>query len=339
MQAIRFDRFGGPEVLRVAELPVPTLRPGQVLVRARAIGVNLADVLMREDRYAVTPALPAVPGNELVGVVVDPGEGTGWKVGQRVAVPLFAVGEHTGAYAEFVAIDGALLVPLPEALSDEVAAALLVQGLTALALARHTEVRGKSVLVHAAAGGVGSLLVQLLKRSGARQVIAAASSSEKLAFARSLGADEAVDYSRADWVEQARMLSGGAGPDVVFDSVGGEITRGSLSVLAPKGTLVIYGALNIQSFNLGVPELVQLIFKNQALLGFAFVTLLTPDGLKEDLQTLFDLAARGALRVHIGGRYALSEAAEAHRALASRGTLGKLVLLPAGPPTRENVTP
>lgn len=329
MQAIRFDRFGGPEVLETVELPDPRPAPGEVLVRVHAAGVNLSDTLLREDRYAFTPPLPWIPGGEVAGVVEAVGDGVrGLAVGDRVAAALFAANVNTGGYAERVAADARCVVPLPAGLDFDTATALMVQGLSALGLARHTPVEGRQVLVNAAGGGVGTLLVQLLRHAGARRVIAAASTAAKRAAAVALGADGAVDYTAPGWVDRVREATGGAGPDVVFESVGGAITMDSLGVLAPRGVLVVYGALNIQSFALGVPELMQLIFRNQALLGFASVPLLTPQRLREDLHELFGLAERGALRVHIGGRYPLAEAAQVHRLLASREAIGKLVLHP-----------
>ncbi|HUM12602.1 MAG TPA: zinc-binding dehydrogenase [Myxococcaceae bacterium] len=329
MKAVQFGRFGGPEVLQLVDVPAPVAGPGELLVRVRAAGVNLSDALMREDRYAVTPALPAVPGNEVVGEVVEVGrEVKGFARGDRVALSLFAAGLSVGGYAELVAADARFATHLPPELPFEDAAALMVQGLTALALTRHTPVAGKSVLVSAAAGGVGSLLLQLLVHAGARQVIAAASTAEKRAHTLALGADAAVDYTARGWTEQVRALTGGSGPDVVLESVGGDVTAAALSVLAPRGVMVVYGALNIQRFSLGVPELLQLIFKNQAVLGFALVTLLTPETLREDLTALFRMAKDGRLRVSHGGRFGLADAAEAHRALQSRRTVGKLVLVP-----------
>jgi NADPH2:quinone reductase len=221
-----------------------------------------------------------------------------------------------------------MVVPLPDAVSFEIATALMIQGLTALYLPKQVSPAGKTVLINAAAGGVGSLLVQLAKRSGAKTLIAAASSQEKLAFARSLGADVGVDYTKPDWVDAVRAATGGVGPDIIYESVGGDITMQSLTALAPGGELVIYGALNIQRFALGVPELVNLIFKNQSLTGFALPTLLTAEGLKTGLSELYPLAASGELKVTIGGTYPLERAAEAHRALEGRGTTGKLVLVP-----------
>jgi NADPH:quinone reductase len=328
MQAIQFDRFGGPDVLEAVDLPDPVPAPGQVLVGVRAVGVNLSDTLLRENRYAFTPPLPWVPGAEVTGVVAAVGEGVDrFAIGDRVAASLFAAGVHSGGYAERVVVDARYLTPIPERLSFEAAAALMVQGLSALGLAQHTPVAGRQVLVNAAGGGVGTLLVQLLRRAGARRIVAAASTAEKRAHAVALGADAAVDYTAADWTDRVRELTGG-GPDVVYESVGGTITTDSLALLAPRGVLVVYGALNIQSFALGVPQLLQMMFRNQAVLGFATVPLLTPERLDADLRTLFRLAADGALKVHVGGRYALADAAGAHRALGSRHAIGKLVLTP-----------
>lgn len=329
MKAIRFGRFGGPEVMQLVDVPGPVAGPGELVVRVRAAGVNLSDTLMREDRYAVTPTLPAVPGNEVAGEVVEVGkEVEGFARGDRVALSLFAAGLSVGGYAEYVAADARYATHIPAELSFEQATALMVQGLTALALTRHTPVAGKSVLVSAAAGGVGSLLLQLLKQAGATQVIAAASTAEKRAHALALGADAAVDYTAAGWTDRVRELTGGTGPDVILESVGGGVTGAGLSILAPRGVMVVYGALNIQRFALGVPELLQLIFKNQAVLGFALVTLLTPDVVRRDLASLFELAKDGRLQISLGGRFALADAAEAHRALESRRTVGKLVLVP-----------
>jgi NADPH2:quinone reductase len=329
MRQVQFSRFGGPEVLEVVEKPTPSPGRGQVLVRVRAAGINLSDTLMRQNRYAVTPELPAIPGNELTGTIEQLGGGViGLAVGARVAVPLFATGSVVGGYVDYVVVDAGLVVPLPDALSFEVAAALMIQGLTAIYLTKQISPKGKIVLVNAAAGGVGSLLIQLARRAGAKTVIAAASSASKLDLARTLGADTGVDYSKPDWVDGLREASGGAGPDIIYESVGGNITKECLAALAPGGEIVIYGALNIQGFEFGVPELLGLIFKNQSLTGFALPTLLTPAGLTEGLAELFGLAERGELKVTIGATYPIERAADAHRALEGRNTTGKLVLVP-----------
>ena len=323
MRQVQFSRFGGPEVLEIVERPTPVPGRGQVLVRVRAVGVNFSDTLMRQNRYAVTPDLPAILGTEVAGTIERLGDDVGGlTLGARVAVPLFANGASVGGYADHVVVEADLIVPLPAALTFEAAVALMIQGLTALYLPRQVSPKGKTVLVNAAAGGVGSLLVQLVKRAGARIVIAAASTAKKLDFARSLGADAGVDYTKPDWVDAVRAASGGAGPDIIYESAGGDITKGCLAALAPGGELVIYGALNIQGFEFGVPELIGIIFKNQSLTGFALPSLLTPAGLREGLVELFDLAVRGELMVTNGATYPLERADDAHRALEGRETMG-----------------
>jgi len=326
MKAIQFNRFGGPDVLEVVDQPTPQLQQGEVLVDVTRAGVNFADTLMREDRYAVHPELPCTPGMEVVGRVAKPNGNRALAVGQRVAVPLFALGRMTGGCAQQVSAPAEFVVPLPDAIDDDQALALQVQGLTALALTRHVGVRDKSVLVSAAAGGVGILLTQLLRLAGAKQVIAATGSPEKGRLAMSRGAHVSVNYAQAGWAAAVREVTNGQGPDVVLESVGGTVTPESLSVLAPNGVMVIYGALNIQQFALGVPELLQLIFRNQSVRGFALVPLLTPHILRQDLAELFELTQRGKLVVHVGGRYAMHEVAAAHGAMQSRQTTGKLVI-------------
>jgi len=324
MRQIEFANFGAPEVLKLVGKPTPAPGPGEILVGVKAIGVNFADTLMRQNRYAVTPELPAVPGTEVAGVVESIGHGVvSPPVGTRVAVPLFATGAVTGGYSDYVMVDASLAVPLPDDLSFEAAAALMIQGLTALYLTRQFPPKDKTVLVNAAAGGVGSLLIQLAKRAGAKAVIAAASTTEKLSLARSLGADFGIDYSKPSWGDEVRAASDGSGPDIIFESVGGDATKECLKMLASEGEIVIYGALN-----LGVPELINLIFKNQSLTGFALPTLLTPDGLAHGLSELFDLAVKGALKVHIGPTFSLKDAAMAHRAIEARKTTGKVVMTP-----------
>jgi NADPH:quinone reductase len=329
MRQVQFNRFGGPEVLEVIERPTPSPGSGQVLIRVGAVGVNFAETLMRQNRYAVTPELPAIPGSEVAGTIERLGVGVGgMMVGARVAVPLFATGSVVGGYADHVVAEASMVTPLPEALSFEVATALMIQGLTALYLPKQISPKGKTVLVNAAAGGVGSLLIQVARRAGAKTVIAAASSAEKLHFARSLGADAGIDYTQPDWVDAVRAASGGAGPEIIYESAGGDVTKGCLAALAPGGELVVYGALNIQGIEFGVPELTDIIFKNQSLTGFALSSLLTPMGLRAGLAELFELAVRGDLKVTVSATYPLERAADAHRALEGRGTMGKLVLVP-----------
>ncbi|RWN37810.1 MAG: zinc-binding alcohol dehydrogenase family protein [Mesorhizobium sp.] len=326
MRAIQLNRFGGPDVLDVVEMPKPEPQPGEVLIRVHAAGVNFFEVLMRADRYAVTPDLPMVLGVEAAGIVEAVGQGVDTSLtGRRVAAPLFASTRPFGGYADYVTIDAKLAVPLPDTLSFEAATALMVQGLTAFHLLRQSQPAGKSVLVTAAAGGVGSLLVQLAKRQGASAVIAVAGSRAKLDLALSLGADAAVDYSTPDWPARVREAAGGAGVDIVYDIVGGSMTAASLRGLAPGGELV-FAALG--RYAIDASEMEAMILQNQSLRGFALLPLLSPDVLRASLSELFHLAASRQLAVTQGGRYPLDQASEAHRVLDERRSTGKVVLIP-----------
>lgn len=326
MKAVQFSRFGGPEVLETVDRPTPQPGPGEVLVRVRAAGVNYFETLMRRNLYAVTPELPMVPGVEVAGEVEAVGEGVDTSVrGARVAVPMFAIGRPAGGYAEYVAVEASSVVELPQDLSFEDAAALLVQGLSALHLVRRSPPRGRTVLVTAAVGGVGSLLLQLARRVGAERVIALAGGPEKLDVARSLGADVGIDYRAAGWAARVQDATGGAGADIAYDTVGGAVTKACLDALAPAGELV-FGALG--RFELTAADLEGMLFRNQSLKGFALLPLLTPESLRADLAELFALAAAGVLTVRQGGRYRLDQAAEAHRVLEERRSTGKIVLVP-----------
>jgi NADPH:quinone reductase len=326
MKAVQFSRFGGPEVLDLVEQPTPRPGLGEVLVRVRAAGVNYFETLMRRNLYAVTPELPMVPGVEVAGEIAAVGQGVDAALtGARVAVPMFAVGRPYGGYAEYLAVAAASVMNLPDSLSFEHAVALLVPGLTALHLVRRSPPHGRTVLVTAAAGGVGSLLLQLARRAGAERVIAVAGGAEKLDAARVLGADLGVDYREPDWAARVKEGTGGHAADIVYDTVGGAVTGACLDALAPAGELV-FAALG--RYKLTVAELEGMFYRNQSLKGFALLPLLTPEGLRADLAELFGLAAAGTLTVTVGGRYRLDQAAEAHRVLEERHSTGKIVLVP-----------
>ncbi|MBY5416972.1 quinone oxidoreductase family protein [Rhizobium leguminosarum] len=307
-------------------MPVPEPGPGEVLVRVHAAGVNFFEVLMRADRYAVTPDLPMSPGVEVAGTIERAGPGADRSlIVMRVAVPLFAIGRGSGGYAEFVAVDSGPVMQLPDAVSFEAAAGLMVQGLTALHLLRRSPAKGKNVLVSAAAGGVGSLLVQLARRDGAKMVIAAASSNEKRALSLSLGADHAADYTAPGWQGHVKRLTGGLGADIIYETVGGAFSRAALDALAPCGELVLAA---MGRFGLQAADVEHMLDDNQSIKGFSLLPLLTPQGVREDLAELFELAAAGALTVFDGGRFPLHQAAEAHRAIEGRRAVGKVVLVP-----------
>ncbi len=319
MKAIRVRETGGPEVLRLEELPTPELGPGEVLVRLEAIGVNYIDTYKRKGLYPVP--LPFTLGEEGAGVVERVGEGVvGVRPGDRVA---FA--NVQGSYAEYQAVPAERLVPIPEGLDARLAAALLLQGMTVHYLLESTyPVRaGDQVLVHAGAGGVGSLLIQWAKRKGAT-VYATASTEEKRAFCRALGADYALPYE--GFAQAVKALSGG-GVDVVYDGVGKETFLGSLEALRPRGMLVLFG----QSSG-PVPPMDPQVLNH---MGSLFLTRPTLHHYTKDRKELlwragevFRAAREGWLRVEIGAEFPLERAQEAHEALEGRKTVGKVLLLP-----------
>jgi len=322
MQAIRIHEYGGAEALQLEEAPTPEPGAGQVRVRLEAIGVNFIDVYHRTGAYQ--SELPIIPGREGAGVVQTLGAGVdGVREGDRVA---FAM--TPGTYAEEVVVDAAMLAPVPDGVSSAQAAAVMLQGMTAHYLVTDTfDLReGQTCLVHAAAGGVGHLLVQMAKMRGAR-VIGTASTAEKIAFATEAGADEMIQYTEVDFLEETMRLTDGQGVDVVYESVGKDTFMRSMRALRPRGYLVLYGqssgaveSLDPQLLNrhgslfLTRPSLGHYIADRQELLARA--------------GDLFDWIAAGRLSVRIDKTYHLADAGEAHRYLEGRKTKGKILLLP-----------
>lgn len=318
--AIVVQQSGGPEVLTLASADRPEPGPGQLLVKVAAAGVNFIETYQRSGAYAVEH--PFTPGAEAAGTVETLGPDTaGFEVGDRVA---FAEGK--GTYAEYALVDADRALPVPDGVDLETAAALPLQGMTAHYLINSTfPVRQEhTVLVHAGAGGVGLLLIQLLKAKGAR-VITTVSTAEKEDLARSAGADEVLRYE--GFADAVRTLTDGTGVDVVFDGVGKETFDQSLRSLRVRGTLVLYGAasgavppLDLQRLNSG---------------GSLFVTrptlvhyLLAPEERRWRSEELFGAVVAGQLDVRIGARYALADAAQAHEDLQGRRTTGKVLLIP-----------
>ncbi len=325
MKIIQIDEFGEPDVLKIREVARPEIRAGDdVLVRVHASGVNFFEVLMRRDRYAVTPPLPARFGVEVAGVIEATGAETALPVGSRVAVPLFVHGRD-GGYADYVVVKGAACVPLVDEVPFETAVALQVQGLTALHAVRQTSPEGRSVLVTAAGGGVGTLLIQLARQAGARRIVALAGSREKLDTARSLGADAVVNHRDSDWLAQCAAASGGDGFDVIYDFVGGELGKSLATLLAPLGTL-LFGALGRFALDTGTMD--ALLARGQTVKCFALIPLLQAGNPRQDLAELFRLAANGKLTSVIGACFALEQAADAHRLSETRASIGKIVLQP-----------
>lgn len=321
MRAIVMHAVGGPEVLELREVPTPRPGPGDVLVEVHAGGVNFADTERRRARYRPTP-LPWILGSEAAGVVAEtaPGVDPAWR-GRRVA--FYAAPPATsGTYAEFATCPAEALWPLPDALDFVTAAAIPAQGLTAhLLVHRAARVRPEQVvLVHAAAGGVGLLAVQLMRRIGAR-VLGTVSSDEKAGAVREAGG-EPLRYGD-DLVERVRALTDGRGVDLVLDSVGLPTQAASLAVLAPFGELVHFGDAG------GFPAPVDpddLYARSIKVSAFGLDVRHDPAAALRARRELVEWAADGSLRFRIGGTFPLAEAAEAHRRIESRSTIGKLVL-------------
>jgi NADPH:quinone reductase len=312
MRAIRIDEWGGPEVLRLVEdAPRPEPGDGETLIQVTRAGVNFADTHARENSYVARYELPLIPGAEVAGTTAD---------GTRVAA---IVG--TGGYAEWVTARAP--VPIPDGVTDGQALALLLQGLTAWHLHRTcARVReGESVVVVAAAGGVGSLAVQLGKALGAR-VIATASSEDKRELAMELGADAAVDVTAGDLAERLIAANGGDKVDVVLETAGGRVFDAGMEALAPFGRMVAYG---ISSREQNEVRTGRLLRRSQSVIGFwLFEALKHPEMVHAPLRELFAHLAAGRLRVVEGETYPLSEARRAHEDLQARRTTGKVMLDP-----------
>jgi NADPH2:quinone reductase len=316
MRAIVVTEFGGPEVLVPTDVPEPVPGPGRLLVSVDRAGVNYADTHQAENSYLYPTTLPMIPGGEVVGRTAD---------GRRVVAMLAG-----GGYAERAVADPESAFEVPEAVDDVTALAVVVQGLTAWLLLRrsaHLE-PGESVVVHAAAGGVGSLAVQLAKAWGAGRVIATASSPAKRDVALSLGADVAVDAEAPDMTATLREANRGRKVDVVLDMTGGRVTDQSLAALAPFGRLAFYGMANRQPPKPVAPA--NLLAHSTTVAGMWLPHAYRAPGLVPRAMTeLFDLASTGALRAVAGGEYPLSQARKAHEDLRARRTTGKLVLDPS----------
>jgi NADPH2:quinone reductase len=322
MKAIQIQQTGGPEVLALAELPIPEPGPGQVLIRVEATGVNFIEIYFRKGVYK--SSLPLVPGSEAAGTVEELGPGvTGFKAGDAVASV-----SVLGSYAEYALVSAASLVKVPAELTMEQAAAAMLQGMTAhyLAYSTYPLKAGETALVHAAAGGVGLLLTQMATRIGAR-VIATTSTEEKAELAREAGASDVILYSEREFEPEVKRLTGGKGVDVVYDSVGRTTFEGSLNCLRPRGLLALFGASSgpVPPF-----DLIQLSGK-----GSLFVTrptlwhyIATRAELEWRAGDVLSWAAKGDLKLRTEHLYPLAEAAQAQSDLEARKTTGKILLEP-----------
>ncbi|HVF18678.1 MAG TPA: zinc-binding dehydrogenase [Mycobacteriales bacterium] len=315
MRAVQITEFGGPEVLTVTEVPDPEVLPGQLLVGVTRAGINYADTHQAENSYLAPQQLPLIPGAEVVGTTAD---------GRRVVGLV-----QGGGYAEKAAVWPMLAFDVPDAVSDGDALAVVLQGMTAWHLLRTSSRMqpGESVVVVAAAGGVGSLAVQLARKWGAGRIIATASSEEKRQVALDLGADVAIDPGGPDLKSALEEANGGKKVDVVLEMTGGPVFDACLAALAPFGRLVAYGMAG------RVPpqpvEVGQLMGRSRAVIGFWLAHCMTrPEMMSAPMAELMDLVADGSLAPVVGGEYAMSDVRRAHEDLRARRTTGKLVLDP-----------
>lgn len=321
MKAIRFQATGGPEVLKLEEVPVPAPGQGQALVRLRATGVNFVDIYHRRGDYPPPGGLPCITGQEGAGVVEAVGPGVeGLRPGDRVTYT-----GVTGSYAECVAAPAWRLVPIPPDVTFEQAAAAMLQGMTAhyLLHTAHRTQPGETVLVHAAAGGVGLLAVQMAKMLGAR-VIGTVSTPEKARLARETGADDVILYSQVDFAEEAKRLTGGRGVDLVLDAVGKPTFQKGLEALAVRGHMIVYGRAA------GAPDPLpplSLMGKGHTISGTSLVHYTaTREELMERAGAVLGWVGKKELKLTIHKTFPLTQAAEAHRLLEGRQSVGKLLL-------------
>ncbi|MGF1473632.1 MAG: zinc-binding alcohol dehydrogenase family protein [Rubrobacteraceae bacterium] len=324
MKAILVEEFGEPEVLRYADVERPAPGEGEILVEVRSAGINYADTMRRRNQYLIPQELPFVPGSEVAGVVAEVGENV--EVVSTGDGVVSLVG--TGGYAGYAVAPARALIPLPEGLDFDEAAAVPLQGLTAYHILKTSGALqpGESVLVHAAAGGVGTLAVQMAKLMQAGTVIATASSREKLDLAESLGADVLVDYTEEDWPEQVREATDGEGADVILEMVGGDFLEKNLHCLAVFGRMVVYGAASGER---GAIVPAGLMKDCHSVVGFYLPRIMNrPDLFAPSLEEMLGWLSTGDLKLTVGGTYPLEEAARAHDDLENRRTTGKLLLNP-----------
>ena len=324
MKAIWVGEFGEADVLQYVDVERPEPGEGEVLIEVRSAGVNYADTMRRRNQYVESQDLPFTPGSEAAGTVAEVGEEVDdVSVGDRVVTVL-----GTGGYAEYAVAPARGLIPLPEGLDFDRAAAIPLQGLTAYHCIKTSGALkdGESVLVHAAAGGVGTLSVQVAKLLGAGTVIATASSEEKLDLARSLGADVLIDYTEEDWPEQVREATEGKGADIILEMVGADFPEKNLRCLNVFGRMVVFGAASRERGTI-VPA--TLMKRCHAVVGFYLPQIMRrPDLFVPSLKEILAWISSGDLQLTIGGTYPLEHAAEAHTDLEGRRTKGKLLLNP-----------
>jgi NADPH:quinone reductase len=324
VKAIELSAFEGFNSLKLVEVEKPKPRFNEVLIEVKAAGINFAELELTKGRYKVPRQLPFIMGFEAAGVVVEVGvQVKNLKVGDKITSLV-----SSGGYAEYATADANAAIPIPSGISFAEASTIPVQGLSAYTLLKFAAKpqAKETVLVQAAAGGVGLFLVQLAKIIGVEKVFALASSKAKLTLIASLGVDVAINYSNKSWPAQVREATGGKGVDVVLEAASGEVGEESFKLLAPFGRIVMFGARNIHDTI--SPEKIQpLIYKNQSLIGFNFPSL-RPEQIAECVPSLLSLISHRKVKLFANNAFPLTEVKRAFEALSSRGTTGKVVLIP-----------
>ncbi|SFC02401.1 NADPH2:quinone reductase [Bacillus sp. OV322] len=322
MKAIQISKYGGPDVLELIDMEKPVPAPDEVLIEIHASGVNYADTARREGQYVVPTPLPFIPGAETAGIISEAGASVSsdLKPGTRVVCLV-----DSGGYSEYVRVHAASVIPIPDDMDYQTAASIPLQGLSAYHILKTMGrvQKGETVLIHAAAGGVGLLAVQLAKIFGAGKVIATASSPEKLKLAEDMGADVLIDYTAEGWEERV-LEAAEKGVDVALEMAGGSVFKKTLRCLAPFGRIIVYGNASGEQYKMN-PQI--LMRRNQSVMGFFLPQIMKkPELLQSSINELFAYVNDGRLKLSIGGVYPLDQAAKVHKDLQSRLTKGKLIL-------------
>ena len=327
MKSILVKERGAADVLKIVELSKPNISTNDVLLKINAVGVNFADIMQHQGTYPLQLPLPYTPGMEMIGTVENIGsEVKNVNLGERIA----AISFMAGGYAEYAVIKPEQIIPVPDNISDRQVLALLIQGLSAyLLLSYAAKVRpGESILVHAAAGGVGNLLVQIAKLMDAGDVFGTAGTRQKRDRIKTYGVDYAIDYNNSNWHEEILKITDGKGIDIILDPIGESATAQNLSSLGIEGRFINYGWLSGNCPSLTPKQCQTLLFNNQSVSGFAVNVVMErhPDIVNAAFKQLFDWVREDKLKPVLGSVFTLEDAAKAHQAILNRETIGKVIL-------------
>jgi len=324
MKAIELNEYCGIDCLKIIDVEKPRPGANEILLKVRAAGINFAEMELTKGKYKIPKNPPFIMGFEASGVVAEVGSQVkNPQVGDKITAIV-----SSGGYAEYATADANLAIPVPAALSFAEATTIPIQGISAYTLLKFAArpQPNESVLIQAAAGGVGLYLVQLAKSMGVKKVIGLASTQEKLDLITSLGADVAINYSHRNWTDRVREVTNGNGVDVVLEAASGEVGEECLKLIAPFGRMVVFGARNIHD-TFPPEKMQQLIYRNQTVIGFNFPSL-RPEQIAASVPDLLKLVSQRKIRLFANNSYPLAEVKAAFRALASRETIGKIVLTP-----------